>query len=105
MPPFFERLPTDQKLLRAAVSRALDGDITQPPLSFQELEAGDLVAWLPTLRTTAGAQLSFSASNTHRAGLFNLSRVYKERMSTTLEQGLTDHFRGLNPFVSHFSEL
>ncbi|OWZ14747.1 hypothetical protein PHMEG_00011728 [Phytophthora megakarya] len=96
----FDRLPTDQKLLRTAVSMALDGDISQPPLSFQALGAEDFVVWLLTLCTTTGTQLSYSALNTHRAGLFNLFRVYKEGMSKALERGLSDHFKGLKRSIA-----
>ncbi|POM60627.1 LOW QUALITY PROTEIN: hypothetical protein PHPALM_30491 [Phytophthora palmivora] len=68
--------------------------------SDTELRADDFVAWLLTLRTTVSTQLSFSALNTHSAGLFNLFRVYKEDMSKTLERGLGDHFKGLKRAIA-----
>ncbi|POM74035.1 Hypothetical protein PHPALM_9059 [Phytophthora palmivora] len=77
------RLPTDQKVLRTAVTQALENNPSNPPIQFQELHVDVFVAWLLNLRTTVRTQLSFLAFNTRCAGLFNLFCAYKEDISKT----------------------
>jgi hypothetical protein len=53
------------------------------------------MSWLLTLKKADGGSLSYSSYNTHRAGLFNLFRLYNVAMPNTLERELTTLFKGL----------
>jgi hypothetical protein len=62
----FERLAINQKLLRTAISEALDRDIIQTLLRFQDCKPK--ILWLHCSHCVQ-PQLSFSALSTPRAGL------------------------------------
>ncbi|KAG6963111.1 hypothetical protein JG688_00008304, partial [Phytophthora aleatoria] len=65
------------------------------PLVFDTLAAEDFATWLVTLKRRDSAELSYSALNNHRAGLFNLFRDFSKTMSKTLESELTTYFKSL----------
>ncbi|OWY97109.1 hypothetical protein PHMEG_00032448 [Phytophthora megakarya] len=81
--------------LRTQIKDIVTKDRNVTPLKFEELQAKDFVTWLVTLERKDGGALSYSALNTHRAGLFNLFRDYRHTMSKPLESELTNYFKGL----------
>ncbi|KAG2812604.1 hypothetical protein PC112_g15100 [Phytophthora cactorum] len=81
--------------LRALVKDVVNQDPRIAPLVFDTLAAEDFATWLVTLKRRDGAELSYSALNNHRAGLFNLFRDFSKTMSKTLELELTTYFKSL----------
>ncbi|ETK88725.1 hypothetical protein L915_07060 [Phytophthora nicotianae] len=73
----------------------LNLDEANPPLQFDVLQSDVFEAWLLTLEKRDGSTLSFSALNTHRAGLFNLYRDYGCEMSVAMEKDLRQYFKGI----------
>ncbi len=85
---FFWRLDTSQtdSALRRDIDEYTDGNIENPPIYFARVTANDLMSWLLALKNADGGSLSYSSYNTHRAGLFNLFRLYNVAMPNTLER-------------------
>lgn len=81
--------------LRSRVKDLVTQRRTVIPLEFEALDAADFVTWLVTLERKDGCALSYSALNTHRAGLFNLFRDYGRTMTKNLDSELTNYFKGL----------
>ncbi|KAE8902325.1 hypothetical protein PF003_g14132 [Phytophthora fragariae] len=98
-PPFLESLgdTTEYTMqqLRACIKQHVTQDRSIAPLRFDAFVAADFVTWLVTLKRKDGGSLSYSALNTHWAGLFNLFRDYGHTMSKSLESELTNYFKGL----------
>ena len=67
----------DDLSLRIKVKQLLSDFPEDLPIKFEILEASFFVSWLLTLKKVDGKPLSYSALNTHRAGLFNFFRDYK----------------------------
>ncbi len=82
-------------LLRTQLKTVIDGDQSNPPLHFAQLTAPNFVVWLRTLRKSDGTTLGYSSLNTHRAGLFNLFRMYHVSMSSDLVTEIANHFKAL----------
>ena len=88
-------IPSDATAILESVKKLFNQEECPKPLHFEQLKASDFVIWLLTLRKRNGKPLSYSALNTHRAGLFNLYRDYGVIMSTEVERELKTHFKGL----------
>ncbi|KAH9133372.1 hypothetical protein AeRB84_020507 [Aphanomyces euteiches] len=100
---FFDLLgpqPASPPALFASVKSLLMDSNCCPPIHFDRLTAPDFVVWILTLKKKNGDRLSYSALNTHRAGLFNLFRRFGVSMSTTLEKEMSNHFRGLKRSIA-----
>ena len=102
VPSFLEaigEIPADMSKLRDLVKVAMD-EGSNPPIHFDQLEAPDFVSWILSLKRHDGTNLSYSALNTHRSGLFNLFREYGLVMSQTLEKEISNHFKGLKRTIA-----
>ncbi|ETO62281.1 hypothetical protein F444_19805 [Phytophthora nicotianae P1976] len=99
VPAFAEKLGSISGLslqqIRKRLRPLLDRDQSNPPLQFDAIEMNVFGAWLLTLQKADGSNLSFSAINTHRAGLFNLYRDYGHEMSPVMEKEMRQYFKGL----------
>ncbi|KAF1779076.1 hypothetical protein GQ600_27271 [Phytophthora cactorum] len=74
-----------------AIEALLDRDAANPPLLFDEVQTSVFGAWLLTLEKPDGSSLSYSALNTHRAGLFNLYRDYGRELSPAMENEMREY--------------
>lgn len=83
------------KQMRKLLKPLLDCDVATPPLRFEALQMDEFGAWLLTLKKPDGSSLSYSALNTHRAGLFNLYRDYGLGIPAAMEKELQTYFKGL----------
>ncbi|KAH9105408.1 hypothetical protein AeMF1_018759 [Aphanomyces euteiches] len=96
----FESVPFSEQDRTSLVKRHLNNPDCPRPIQFDRLTAPDFVTWLITLRRKNGENLSYSALNTHRSGLFNLFRKYGVIMSIELEKELSSHFKGLKRTIA-----
>ncbi|POM68973.1 Hypothetical protein PHPALM_14796 [Phytophthora palmivora] len=98
-PAFADRVGTvsglSEKQLRARIKPLLTRKNDEPPLHFDNLDPEVFQTWLLTLRKADGSELSYSALNTHRAGLFNLYRDYGRKMDSDMENELKQFFKGI----------
>ncbi|EEY63480.1 uncharacterized protein PITG_15827 [Phytophthora infestans T30-4] len=84
--------------LRSRVKDLVTQRRTVIPLEFEALDAADFVTWLVTLERKDGCALSYSALNTHRAGLFNLFRL-KHKLAKDAANGESSVKTGKDPLM------
>ncbi|ETI47820.1 hypothetical protein F443_08028, partial [Phytophthora nicotianae P1569] len=96
---FADRVGVTEGLSEAQIRRRIKPLLTRkhddPPLTFGNLDPEVFETWLLTLRKADGSMLSYSAFNTHRAGLFNIYRDYVQQMGPAMEKELKQFFKGL----------
>ena len=66
-----------------------------PPANFNMITPHLFVKWLVSLRKPSGEKPGSSTYGGHRAGLFNLFKMYKVRHDPQFTDDMETHFRGL----------
>jgi hypothetical protein len=70
-------------------------DLERKPLRFQDITSEDFIHWIDSMQSAAGKTIQFQRIHSHRSGLFNCFRDFKELVPRSIEDGLHAYFTAL----------
>ncbi|KAG7350981.1 hypothetical protein IV203_010341 [Nitzschia inconspicua] len=79
---------------KADIRRFLADAPSNAPVKFNDVNVQDFIEWIDSIRKEDGSTPTYSTYNSHRAGIFNLFRDYKQNI-VPFQSELKAHFRGI----------